>query len=460
MPETLSVIIPAHQAEKYIAHSVDSVHRQGWTSQTEIIVIDDGSTDNTAQAARDAGAVVYERFNKEMVGKGYALDWLFAKIQTDYAHKNYDAYIIFDADNILEANFVEEMNKVFDKGYRIITSYRNSKNYGENWITAGYSLWFLREAKYLNNARMTLGTSCAVSGTGFLVSAEVIRENGGWVHHLLTEDIEFTADSIIKGEKIGYCGTAILYDEQPSKFHVSYIQRLRWAKGFYQVLWHYGARLFKGIFKGSFSCFDMLMMLSPAMLLTIMSVLVNVLGALGIEVVTTEIDTVSPYMLFMLLIFNPIAEEFVFRKLFADKLLKYGERFYVFASAFCFAIVHGVSLGIPQVIYTFVLGLVWGYVMAKTGDFKLVVLLHALSNLFGGVLLQLLMSIAMPLAGVYSIMLMATGAVGLSIFMANRKKVVLDGELGLFKGAVLKSIFANKGIWIYVALTIVVMIVK
>ena len=92
----------------------------------------------------------------------------------------------------------------------------------------------------------------------------------------------------------------------------------------------------------------------------IMSVLVNVLGAFGIEVATTEIDTVSPYMLFMLLIFNPIVEEFVFRKLFADKLLKYGERFYVFASAFCFAIVHGVSLGIPQVLYTFILGLVWG----------------------------------------------------------------------------------------------------
>ena len=192
----------------------------------------------------------------------------------------------------------------------------------------------------------------------------------------------------------------------------------------------------------------------------IMSVLVNILGVFGIEVATTEINAVSPYMLFMLLVFNPIAEEFVFRKLLADKLLKYGERFYVFASAFCFAIVHGVSLGIPQVIYTFILGLIWGYVMVKTGDFKLVVLLHALSNLFGGVLLQLLMGIAMPLAGVYSILLMATGAVGLSIFMANRKKVMLDGEPGLFKGAVLKSIFTNRGIWIYVVLTVVVMIVK
>lgn len=192
----------------------------------------------------------------------------------------------------------------------------------------------------------------------------------------------------------------------------------------------------------------------------IMSVLVNILGVFGIEVATTQIDAVSPYMLFMLLIFNPVAEEFVFRKLFADKLLKYGERFYVFASAFCFAIVHGVSLGIPQVIYTLILGLIWGYVMAKTDDFKLVVLLHALSNLFGGVLLQLLMGIAMPLAGVYSILLMATGAVGLSIFMANRKKVELDGESGVLKADVLKSVFSNKGIWIYVVLTVVVIMLK
>ncbi len=192
----------------------------------------------------------------------------------------------------------------------------------------------------------------------------------------------------------------------------------------------------------------------------IMSVLVNILGVFGVEVATTEVDAVSPYMLFMLLVFNPIAEEFVFRKLFADKLLKYGERFFVFVSAFCFAIVHGVSLGIPQVIYTFILGLIWGYVMAKTGDFKLVVVLHALSNLFGAVLLQLFLGIAMPLAGVYSILLMATGAVGLSIFMANRKKVVLDGEPGLVRVEVLKSLFTNKGIWFYVALTVVMMVVK
>ena len=81
----------------------------------------------------------------------------------------YDGYFIFDADNVIDKNYVKEMNKVFHRGYNVITSYRNSKNYDTNWITSGYSLCFIREAKYLNNQRMMLKTSCSVSGTLFLV---------------------------------------------------------------------------------------------------------------------------------------------------------------------------------------------------------------------------------------------------------------------------------------------------
>jgi len=61
MPETLSVIIPAHQAEKYIAQAVDSVRRQVWSGETEIIVIDDGSTDNTAATAQTLGVQVLRK---------------------------------------------------------------------------------------------------------------------------------------------------------------------------------------------------------------------------------------------------------------------------------------------------------------------------------------------------------------------------------------------------------------
>lgn len=274
-----AVVVSARNESSVIGNLISSIRNQNYPQElVDIFIIADNCTDNTAEIARSAGAIVYERFNKEQVGKGYALDWMFNIIESEYADRNYEGYIIFDADNVLDPNYIAEMNKVFDNGYRIITSYRNSKNYDTNWITAGYSLWFLREAKYLNNARMQLGTSCAISGTGFLVSADVIRENNGWIHHLLTEDIEFTTDSIIHGEKIGYCADAILYDEQPTKFSQSYTQRLRWAKGFYQVFRNYGAKLVKGVFKGSFSCFDMLMTIMPAMLLTLISIAINIIA--------------------------------------------------------------------------------------------------------------------------------------------------------------------------------------
>ncbi len=287
-----AVVVSARNESNVIGNLINSIRTQKYPQElVDIFVIADNCTDNTAEVARDAGAIVYERFNKELVGKGYALDWLFKIIKADHADKNYEAFIIFDADNVLDPNYIAEMNKVFDNGYRIITSYRNSKNYDSNWISAGYSLWFLREAKYLNNARMQLGTSCAISGTGFLVSAEVIEQNGGWIHHLLTEDIEFTVDSIIKGEKIGYCQNAILYDEQPTLLSQSYTQRLRWAKGFYQVFKNYGAKLFKGTLKGSFSCFDMLMTIAPAMLLTLTSIAINIV-AIPVGIITESPDLI------------------------------------------------------------------------------------------------------------------------------------------------------------------------
>ena len=281
-----AVVISARNEANMIENLISSIKNQNYPSELiDTFVVADNCTDNTAEVARSCGAIVYERFNQQLVGKGYALDWLFKNIKEDMPDNDYEAYIVFDADNIVDPNFVAEMNKAFDNGYRVLTSYRNSKNYSENWISAGYSLWFLREAKFLNNSRMNLGTSCAISGTGFLVSADIIKKNDGWIHHLLTEDIEFTVDSVIHGEIIGYCEKAVLYDEQPVTLYQSYLQRLRWSKGFYQVFGKYGAKLFTGMLKGSFSCYDMLMTVSPAMLLTLASTVINlvaiVLGIIG-----------------------------------------------------------------------------------------------------------------------------------------------------------------------------------
>ena len=275
-----AVMVAARNEETVIADLIHSIKVQNYPAELiDIFVIADNCTDNTADVAREAGAIVFPRSNDKLVGKGYALDYGLKAIWEQYADRDYEAFFVFDADNVLDVNYFREMNKTFDNGAVASTSYRNSKNYDSNWISAGYAVWFLREAKFLNQARLTLNTSCAVSGTGFFVSAKIIERNGGWKWHLLTEDIEFSANSILEGERISYTPTAVLYDEQPVTFRDSWNQRFRWAKGFYQVFWHYGARLAKGIAtnpKGSrFACYDMLMTIAPGMLLTIISVTFN-----------------------------------------------------------------------------------------------------------------------------------------------------------------------------------------
>lgn len=272
-----AVIIAARNEEQVIGELIKSIQSQEYPQELlDIYVIADNCTDNTAEVVRKYGAIALERNNLQEVGKCYALNYAFEKIENSCGIRNYDGYFVFDADNILDKNYVKEINKVFDNGYRVVTSYRNSKNYGYNWISAGYALWFLRESKYLNGARMLCHTSCAISGTGFLVSSEIIEEDGGWKYNLMTEDIEFSTDKIIHGNTIGYCETAILYDEQPIDFKTSWIQRMRWTKGFYQVIHNYGGKLFRGCWsKKGFQCYDMLATIVPAVLLTIAMFIIN-----------------------------------------------------------------------------------------------------------------------------------------------------------------------------------------
>lgn len=275
-----AVLISARNEEAVIAQLIKSIRNQSYPSKyVDIYVVADNCTDRTAEIARANHACVWERFNTSQVGKGYALRFLFQNIKTAGLDQNYDGYFIFDADNLLDEYYIENMNRTFSDGHRIITSYRNSKNFGDNWISAGYSLWFLRESRYLNQARMSLGSSCAVSGTGFLVHSDIVKKNQGWNHFLLTEDIEFTVDSILQGERIAYCPEAVLYDEQPVSFRQSWNQRLRWAKGNMQVFANYGGKLIRNIFeKGSFACYDMVMSIMPAIILTVLSCILNTAG--------------------------------------------------------------------------------------------------------------------------------------------------------------------------------------
>ncbi len=273
-PNKYAILIAARNEEKVIGNLLDSINNQNYPKKYfDIYVGADNCTDDTALLASQKGAYVFERFNNIKIGKGYVLNFLLRNIKK--LGKQYDAYIVFDADNVLDPNYLLEINRIFNEGYEAITSYRNSKNYGDNWLSAGYGLWYLHESAHLNASRMIIGSSCSVSGTGFLFSQKLVDLYSGWNFYLLTEDIEFTVENIVNGIKIGYAGKAIVYDEQPTSFKQSYYQRLRWSKGYLQVFHKYGHKLFKGMLDGDYSCFDMTMNYAPAAILSFLSIVIN-----------------------------------------------------------------------------------------------------------------------------------------------------------------------------------------
>ncbi len=267
-----AILICARNEADVIGDLLDSIRTQNYpASLVQTFVMADNCTDATAARARTKGATVYERHDFRKVGKGYALDALLKAMQRD-GFDGFDGYFVFDADNILRYDYIDQMNLVFSEGYDIVTGYRNAKNYGDNWISSGYALWFLRDSVYGNAARSRLGTSAVVAGTGFLFSARVLREQGGWPFHTLTEDTEFTVYHVLHGRTIGMARDAVFYDEQPTAFSQSWRQRMRWSKGYLQVYAKYGPALVRGIFSGSFACFDLLMMIAPAYVLSMLGI--------------------------------------------------------------------------------------------------------------------------------------------------------------------------------------------
>ncbi|MEE1371976.1 MAG: glycosyltransferase family 2 protein [Parolsenella sp.] len=283
--------IAAHNEESVIANLVRSIKAQDYPSELiDTFVVADACTDNTAEEARRAGAIVYERNDLARKGKSWVLDYGFARVLEEYPGK-YEAFFVFDADNLLSPTYVTEMNKVFDQGYLVATSYRNSKNFDSSWISSAYALWFLREAKFLNNSRMLCGTGCAISGSGWMVSSRIIQGMNGWDFHTLTEDIQFSTFCAANGIRIAYA-PAEFYDEQPIDLKSSWTQRMRWTKGFYQVFFSYVGDLFHGVGKKRFGSYDMLMTIAPGNILTLVSAFVNtvylVIGGLSHGFLATQ----------------------------------------------------------------------------------------------------------------------------------------------------------------------------
>ena len=245
-----AVLIAARNEEAVLPHLLDSIAAQDYPGSIRTFVVADNCTDRTALLAEKHGATVFRRFNKNQVGKGYALNYLLNRMDEAEGLDSFDAFLIFDADNLLPRDYIRQMNRVVSRGFDAFCGCRNAKNFDHNWLTAGYGLWYLHDSTHGNRSRMVLGTTCTVNGTGFGFTRDLLHRMGGWNFFTLTEDIEFTTWCATQGVRVGYCHQAMVYDEQPTSLSVSVRQRTRWVQGGLQVSFKYAGDLLRGILKG------------------------------------------------------------------------------------------------------------------------------------------------------------------------------------------------------------------
>lgn len=244
-----AIMIAARNEKYVIGNLIDSINKQDYPKdKITIFVVADNCDDNTAEIARSKGAICYERFDPDHRTKGYALEFLVDRIKENYGIESFDGYFIFDADNLLKRNYITKMNDAFDSGEKIITSYRNTKNFDENWIASTYALHWIRSIRTNHRARSVLRLATNIQGTGFLFHNEIIRD--GWHYTSLTEDRALTADAVAQGYRISYQDEAEFFDEQPINLKVALRQRLRWSKGHLQAFAESGPYLFANIFLG------------------------------------------------------------------------------------------------------------------------------------------------------------------------------------------------------------------
>jgi cellulose synthase/poly-beta-1,6-N-acetylglucosamine synthase-like glycosyltransferase len=225
----VTVIIPAYNEEKWIGRCIEAVLEADYPSK-EVIVVDDGSTDNTYEIASRYVSKGITVLRKPNGGKASAINYglLFA---------NGDIIVTVDADSIIGREALKNIVKPFREA-RVSGVSGNVKVVNQvNWLTKCQALEYQTEISLIRRATSFFGAVQVMPGSLAAFKSRPVLEVGKYDHGTLTEDFDITVKLLKAGGGIIQGpSNAFVYTEAPSTLSNLYRQRMRWYRGNVQTL--------------------------------------------------------------------------------------------------------------------------------------------------------------------------------------------------------------------------------
>ncbi|WP_409344604.1 glycosyltransferase family 2 protein [Paenibacillus sp. MBLB4367] len=235
--KSFAILVAAHNEEEVVGALLENLKKLDYPKELyDVFVICDNCTDKTAEISRSHGVYAYERHNKNLRGKGYAIEWMLKELWK--LPRTYDAVVMFDADNLTNDDYLRHMNNDLCSGSRVIQAYLDTKNPHDSWITSAYAITYWYCNRLWQLPRTNLKLASYLGGTGMCFDASLLKEMG-WGATSLVEDLEFTMRCVQRGINPVFNYDAKVYDEKPLTFSASARQRLRWMQGHFDVARRY-----------------------------------------------------------------------------------------------------------------------------------------------------------------------------------------------------------------------------
>lgn len=303
---SLAVIIPAHNEELNIKRCVESIKRCKKTYDYEIFVIADNCSDKTAEIAKKTGAKVLERFNDTEKGKGFALKYTFDYLED----KNYYAYIIVDADTVVENNFIEVIGDKFSSGSNAVQTTYLVNEPEQSKKTKLMNLALMSMNAFRPLGREKLGLSVGILGNGFALSKELLKEIP-YNANSIAEDLEYHIEIVRNGKRVEFTNDTKVLADFPVSDDGNASQRARWEGGRFFLQRKFSLKLFKDILKGKIGLIEpfLELMTLPLAFQMLLLLALLVIGNIGIKIYALySIGITFVHIIFSVLFFGKLSD--------------------------------------------------------------------------------------------------------------------------------------------------------